>query len=423
MSLDNAFQAPEWTLSLNEALASVLGRISPVCDAQPLPLTGCVGRILAEDVVSGVDQPPFANSAMDGFACRYADLEADRPVRLPVAGRVAAGHPISSPVPLGAAVEIFTGAPMPKDLDTVVMVEETRREDANGQSFVTLPKAGRQGQHVRPAGEDFKKGSVILRAGTKLRAQHVAMAAAAGLTELSMRKRLRVGVFSTGDEVVEPGQALGQGQIYGSNRYGQLAQIAAWGYEPVDLGHLPDDLDLTIKAFADAGRSVDVVLSSGGVSVGGEDHVRAAIEKLGELHLWRLKLKPGKPVALGRVGDAAFIGLPGNPVSALVTLLLVGRPVLLRLAGAMPVETLPQALLVRSGFSFRKKDDRRQFLRAHLGIDAADGQPIVTLFASQESGVLSSMAATQGLVDVAENRLAIEPGEMVPFLSYDSLQA
>lgn len=425
MSLNDCFAVSERLMSLDEAVAFMNQRIAPVTTTESLPLGQCLGRILAETVTSPITQPSFRNAAMDGFACRHEDLKPDQPTRLPVFARIAAGYPLKHEVPPGQAVEIFTGAPLPDGLDVVVMVEDTSSDDIDGRRFVTLPTGLAQGNFVRPAGEDFLTGDIVLRDGLRLRPQDIAMAAAVGLRALSVRKRLRVGVFSTGDEVIEPGIPLGEGQIWCSNRFGQLAVVSSWGHEAVDLGHLPDDPDIITAAFDKARFEVDAILTSGGVSLGGEDHVRTAVTRLGRLHLWRLKVKPGKPVALGIIGEggheAAFIGLPGYPVSALVTLMVAGRPVLQRLAGALGEPALPQALWVRAGFRFAKKHERRQFLRAHLSRDEATGEPIVSPFKTQESSVLSSMVATQGLIDVAENCKLIEPGDAVPFLPYDSL--
>ena len=413
--INDCFAVGDRLISLEQAFALIAERIVPLTATESLPLRHCPGRVLAEAVTAPFNQPPFANAAMDGFALRSADLAAAGPTRLPIVGRIAAGHPASTAFAVGGAVEIFTGAPMPAGFDTVTMIEDCRVED--GQ--VTLPAGLAAGNFVHPVGEDFSTGEVLLEPGGRLRPQDLAMAASAGKGELTVRRKLRVGVFSTGDEVVEPGQPLAPGQIYGGNRYGQMAVLEAWGFEVADLGHLPDDPRATREAFAKAAESQHAVVTSGGVSLGGEDHVRAVVEQLGELHLWRIALKPGKPVALGRIGGAAFVGLPGYPVSAIVTLLVVGRAVLHRLSGATATPPLPQAVLAPSGFSFTKNHRRRQFLRGSLG--TVDGRQSVVAYPTQDSAVLSSLVRSGGLIDVGAEVTAIAPGDPIPFLPYESL--
>jgi len=417
MALNECFDIEDRLLTLDEAHALIAARIQPVEETETLPLSQALGRVLAEDVVAPFAQPSSPNSAMDGFAVCFADLLPGQPTRLWIGERIAAGHPRPAPPP-GQAAEIFTGAPLPAPLDTVAMVEDCPVE--NG--FVTLPPGLKRGNHVRPAGEDFTAGAVVLRAGRRLLPPDIAMAAAVGRASLPLRRRLKVGVFSTGDEVVEPGGILGEGQLYGSNRPGQLAMVTAWGHEAVDLGHLPDQRDATAAAFLAASGTVDAILSSGGVSMGGEDHVRDAVLALGgELHLWRIALKPGKPVVLGRVGQAAFIGLPGYPVSALVTMMLVARVVLNRLSGASLLPPLPPAFALPAGEAIKKKHNRRTFLRASLRLDAAIGTLSVVPYSSQDSGVISSLVETDGLIDLAADNQGVAKGELVSFRPYGGL--
>jgi molybdopterin molybdotransferase len=414
---DDCFAAAPAMLSLAAAHALLAERVPATAGIEHVGLRHGLGRILAEDVVSPLAQPPFANAAMDGFALRHADLSATGSTILPLADRVAAGHPATDPVPAGSAVEIFTGAPMPEGLDTVVMMEDCRVEAAPRR--VHLPANIRPGQHTRPAGEDFAAGDTVLTSGRRLRPQDIAMLAAVGRTEIAVFERLRVAVFSTGDELVEPGRALAPGQIFDSNRYGLLAVLDALGCAAVDLGHLPDDAGHIAAALAQAAGDHHAVLTSGGVSVGGEDHVKAAIARIGTLHFWKIALKPGKPVALGQIGGTAFLGLPGNPVSALVTLLVVGRPLLLRLAGAAAEPALPRPMVLSSGFSSKHAPGRRQFLRA--SVTEKDGKTVVNLFPNQGSGVLSSLIHSDGLVDIGENSGDISDGDPVAFHSYQSL--
>lgn len=421
MALNDCFAIPDRLMSLDEALAFIAERVSAVTGTESVALTAARSRILAEAVPALVTQPSFANSAMDGFAARFADLAPDAATTLPVFARIAAGHPLGHAVPPGQAVEIFTGAPVPDGVDTVAMIEDcTVDTAADGSRTVTFPAGLTQGNFVRPAGEDFRQGAEVLPAGLRLRPQDVAMAAAAGHPRLTVRKRLRVGVFSTGDEVIEPGNPLGPAQIYGSNRYGQMAVVEAWGHDVVDLGHLPDNREIITRALAEASETHDAILTSGGVSLGGEDHVKDAVEAHGELFLWRLALKPGKPVALGRIGKAAFIGLPGYPVSALVTLMVVGRAVLDRLAGASALPPMPAPVMVRAGFTMKKNHPRRMFMRGSLVL-TDDGTQVARPYRTQESSVLSSLVDTGGLIDIPAEMTTITEGDLVPFLSYESL--
>lgn len=417
MPLNDCFAVSDRLMPLAEALEFIADRVSPVVGTEDLPVLACRGRVLAADVAARATLPPLPCSAMDGFAVRHADLDPAAPTTLPVAGRIAAGHPLSAPPPPGNAVELFTGAPLPDGFDTVAIIEDCVVEDGR----VTLPAGLKRGNHVRPAGEDYTKDARVLTAGHRLKPQDIALAAGAGHATLTVFRPLRVGVFSTGDEVVEPGGTLGPGQIYDSNRYGQIALVEAFGGEATDLGHLPDDVDAIAAALAEAAPRFDALLTSGGVSMGGEDHVRPAVLKNGALHLWRVKVKPGKPIALGRVGETAFIGLPGYPVSALVMLMLIGRPVLKRLMGATGDALLPAPLPVRAGFTFKKNHERQTFLRACL-TPGADGGLEAVPYPTQQSGVLASLSDSDGLIDIAADRRTVAPGDWLPYYSYQALQ-
>lgn len=416
MPLNDCFALGDRLMPLTEAL-DLISRLEPVVGTEVLPLAACRGRVLAADVAARATLPPHPVSGMDGFAVRHADLTPGAATTLPVAARIAAGHPLSEAPPPRTAVELFTGAPLPPGFDTVAMIEDCTVADGR----VTLPAGLKPGNHVRPAGEDFTAGTRSLAAGRRLKPQDLALAAGAGHAELTVFRPLRVGVFSTGDEVVEPGRTLGPGQIYDSNRHGQISIVEALGAEATDLGHLPDDVDAIAAALAEAAPRFDALVTSGGVSMGGEDHVRPAVLRHGELHLWRVKVKPGKPIALGRVGDTAFIGLPGYPVSALVMLMLLGRAVLKRLMGATADPLLPQAIPVRAGFSFNKPHERQTFLRASL-VPAADGGVEAVPYPTQQSSVLASLSDSDGLIDIAADRRTVAPGDWLPYTSYQALQ-
>lgn len=419
-TLNDCFKSPESLLRLDDALDILAARLFPVVGTESLPLSQAAGRVLAAPVAATVSNPRFDNAAMDGFCARAADLNADGATTLPVAGRIAAGHAPAMPLRAGTAARIFTGAPLPPGADTVAMQEDCAPHPTlDAPETVTFPAGLGAGNFVRRAGEDFGAGATVLSPGRRLRPQDIAMAAAAGHADVTVFKRLRAGVLSTGDEIIEPGQSLGPAQIYGSNRYGLMAALAALGVEVTDLGHLPDDRPATEAALADAGASQDVIVTSGGVSVGGEDHVVDAVRALGEVHVWRMAVKPGKPTTLGTVGRAAFIGLPGYPVSSLATFMMVARPVVLRLSGATAEPMFPAVFPLPAGFTFTKKHRRRQFVRAR--VDRSGGAPVARLYPSQEPHVLSSMIDSDGLVDLREDCTGVAEGDLVDFIPYSSI--
>jgi molybdopterin molybdotransferase len=394
-------------LPVAEALALLAERVRPLAGTDTIAVAQALGRVLAEDVVSAVNVPPHDNSAVDGWGFAAAARPDDG--TLPVAGTVAAGHPFPGTVPAGAAVRILTGAPVPAGVDAIAMQEDCRAEDGH----VTVP-ALKAGANLRQAGEDVTQGSVVLRAGIRLRPQDLGLAAATGRTHLSVHRTLRAAVFSTGDEICEPGQPLPPGCIYDTNRTTASGLLRALGAEVTDLGILPDKRDLITQALAEAAKSHDVVLTSGGVSVGDEDHVKAAVEAQGSLHFWKLAIKPGRPVALGEIGTAAFIGLPGNPVAVMVTFMLVARPLVLGLMGIK--ETAVQRYTVEAGFAFKHKPGRREWLRAR--VRAEGGKLVAEKFPSEGSGVLSSMVWSDGLVEVPEDVGDLAPGDMVAYIPY-----
>ena len=410
---DCCFQPSGKMLPLADALKRLAEVVSVSVETEQVPLKDCLGRVLAQDLVSPMNVPPHDNSAVDGYAVFYADLNPNAPTTLPVNGRIAAGHPFDRPAQPGEALRIFTGAPMPEAADTIIMQEDT----VEGEGKVTIKPGIKKGANRRRAGEDVSQGAAIIEQGKQLRPQEIGLAASVGYQVLPVYKRLRVAVFSTGDEVRDPGADLPEGGIYDSNRYILITQLQGLGCEITDLGILPDSLPIITNALDEAAKTHDVLITSGGVSLGDEDHVKAAVEALGELHFWKLAIKPGRPIALGQVKGKTFIGLPGNPVAALVTFLRIGRPVLLRLSGRVEIDA--PTYKVRAGFSLAKKAGRREWLRAKLGQDAEG--PLALKFHSEGSGILSSMVFSDGLVELAEEISEIKEGDLVDFLPFSEV--
>ncbi len=413
---DDCFNQVDGLMSTAEALAILQQRIVTVTQDRldMVPLARALGRILARDVTSALDVPPHDNSAVDGYALRHDDLVADGPSRLPVLGRSTAGHPYGGRLEQGQAVRIFTGAVMPEGADTVVMQEDAAQTD----DYITVPPGLALGANRRHRGEDTRQGDVVLGRGQRLRPQDLGLAASVGQGALSLYRPLRVAVFSTGDELAEPGTKLAAGAIYDANRYILAALITGLGAEVSDLGILPDNAAAVREGLGAAAGGHDLLLTSGGVSVGDEDHVRGAVEALGHLHFWRLAIKPGRPLALGQVGDAAFVGLPGNPVAAMVCFLRFARPLILGLAGAVDLD--PVLYRVTSDFDYEKKAGRREWLRARLERQGEDG-PSAVLFRPQGSGIINSLVQTHGLVEIAEDVTQVKVGDLVDFLPFDEV--
>ncbi len=408
---DDCFAHGGPLMTTAEALARIAEVASAVTEAETVPLRAAGRRILAADVVAGRTVPPHDNAAVDGYAVFFDDLSPDGETRLPVTGRIAAGHPLGRPARRGEALRIFTGAVMPEGPDTVMMQEDCRVE---GDDVVIM--AGiKRGANWRSAGEDVQAGATILHAGHRLRPQDVGLAASVGLSELAVYRPLRAAVFSTGDELCEPGTDAPDGTIYDSNRYVLMALLEAQGCAVTDLGILPDDAATVRAALADAARGHDVLFTSGGVSVGEEDHVKAAVEAEGSLHFWRLAIKPGRPLALGQVGRVPFVGLPGNPVAVMVTFLRFARPLILRLAGC--TEVVPLIYRLRADFDHKKKRDRREWVRARL-VTSDDGALVAVKFPRDGAGILSSLVEADGLVELPEGMTHLERGTMVDFLPF-----
>ena len=411
-----AFSGP--LLRLDDMERLIGERVVPVAGSERVALSAARSRVTAADVIAPADLPPFDNSAVDGYAVRHADLKPDGDSRLAIAGRLTAGARAAPAIKPGEAVRIFTGAAMPEGADTVFMQEDVTVEGGR----VILPPGLKRGANRRLAGEDVAQGRVVLPAGTVLEAQHVALAAALGITELEVRRRLTVAIFSTGDEVVEPGTARAGTAIYDANRYLLRELLDRLGAAVTDVGILPDEPQALARALAEAAGH-DLIVTSGGVSTGEADHVRAAVERVGSLVFWRVAIKPGRPVAMGviRAADghsAAFVGLPGNPVAVFVTFVRVVKPLLRRLAGAAP-QTLV-ALPVRAAFAYKKKKDRREYVRVALR-RAADGEIEAVKHPQDGAGILTSLTETDGLLEFPEDVTAIEPGARVGFLSYAAL--
>lgn len=394
-------------LSADQLLNELLARARGVTEVERVATEAVLGRVLAADQVSAITVPPLDNSAMDGYAVRAAECLSD--MVLPVSQRIAAGQ-MGQALQPGTVARIFTGAPVPPGADTVVMQEHCT---VQGEG-VTVNQAPKVGDNIRRAGEDIQRGDVILATGTRLGAAEMGLAASVGLAGLPVFRRLTVASFSTGDELVQPGMPLAAGQIYNSNRYTLAGLVQGLGCDWIDLGAVPDTLTETINALQRAAQQADVVITSGGVSVGEEDHVKAAVSQLGTLDIWKVAMKPGKPLAYGRIGTADFIGLPGNPVSTFATFCLFARPFLLTRMGATSV--LPTTYQVRAGFDWPKAGERREFLRARL-VNTDDGSLQADLFRNQSSGVLTSAVWANGFVDIDIGR-TVQRGAPVRFIPF-----
>ena len=393
-------------LSVDEALAHLLAGAAPVAEVEDIPTLAAAGRVLARPQSSTMDVPPMDNSAMDGYAVRLADVTVDG--KLKVAQRIAAGS-VGKPLEKGTAARIFTGAPVPPGADCIVMQEfcEVENQEVRVRK---LPKAG---EWIRRTGSDIRKGSVVLPAGKRLQPQDTGLAASVGIAQLPVFRKVRLGLFFTGDELVMPGEPLAPGRIYNSNRFTLNGLAAAFDCEVRDYGIVPDSLEKTREVLRRAAAENDVIVTSGGVSVGEEDHVKPAVEAEGSLLMWRIAMKPGRPLAFGRVGKASFIGLPGNPVSSFVTFLVFVRPFLLKTQGMANVA--PRVLDARADFDWAEPDARREFLRARWNAEGG-----LELYPTQDSAVMTSTAWADGLIDNPAGQ-AIRRGDRVRFLAYEAL--
>jgi len=396
-------------MPVEDALSRILAHAETAVSPEHCPLIDALGRVLAVDLVAPLAVPGADNSAMDGFALRAAEAGSGP---LPVSQRVPAGH---RPTPLapGSAARIFTGAVIPEGADAVVMQEDCDIED---DSVRVRGDVG-VGQHIRKRGQDIHEGDTILTAGRRLRPQDLGLAASVGLSEVLVYRTLRVAILSTGDELVEPGRGVAApGQLYNSNRFTLAGLLKSLGAEVIDGGIVRDDPAATTDALARAADAADLIITSGGVSVGEEDHVKAAVQSLGALDLWKLAIKPGKPLAFGRVGETPFLGLPGNPSSVFVTFCLVARPLLLALQGASDIA--PVTARARAGFTVNRAGTRQEYLRATVTSD--DGGMTVSAFSNQSSGVLSSVSRSNALAVIPPGTTVAE-GDTVEVLLLDLL--
>lgn len=412
---------------LDDALAELLGHARPLGRTESVPTFDADGRVLAADLVSALQVPPQDNSSMDGYAVRSGEVARaiEAGTALPVSQRIPAGS-AAQPLQAGSVARIFTGAPVPEGADAIVMQEEAEAADGAagaaagegaGLPRVRFARAPQPGQWIRRSGEDVTRGAVVLRAGERLSPASLGLAAGIGLAQLPVAARPRVALFSTGDELVMPGEvppeAMKPGAIYNSNRFFLRALLRRLGCEVSDLGIVPDNREATLSALRQAAQGHDLILTSGGVSVGEEDHIKPAVQQLGSLDLWQIAMKPGKPFAYGRIGEAHFMGLPGNPVSSFVTFLLLVRPFLLKLQGVaalqVPVTQLP------AHFDWPRPDKRREFVRVRR-----NAQGGLDLFPNQSSGVLTSAAWADGVVDIAAGA-TVARGDAVSFIAFADL--
>ncbi|MBA5687680.1 molybdopterin molybdotransferase MoeA [Rugamonas apoptosis] len=401
---------PKPMLAVSEALAFMLSAARPVADVETIPTLEANGRVLAKAQVSEMNVPGQDNTQMDGYAVRSADC-AGGAATLTVSQRIPAGH-VGQPLLPGTAARIFTGALIPEGADAVVMQEQC---EATG-NLVTVRHAPKPGEWIRRAGEDITNGSVILPAGTRLRSQELGLAASVGLAKLPVRRKLKVAVFFTGDELTMPGEPLAPGAIYNSNRFTLRALLENLGCEISDYGIVPDSLDATRAVLRDCAQQNDLIITSGGVSVGEEDHIKPAVEAEGKLNMWQIAVKPGKPLAFGEVRDAFFVGLPGNPVSSYITFLMFVRPFILRMQGVEGSRALtPRAYPLRADFDWAKPDRRNEFLRARFNDKGG-----LDLFTNQSSGVLTSTVWGDGVIDNPPGR-SIMAGDTVRFIPFSEL--
>jgi molybdopterin molybdotransferase len=410
---DDCFAFAGSLMRIEEAAGLIKARVAMVAEPEHVPLVQADGRILAERLLAPIDVPAFDNSAVDGYAVRHADLLPDRPTQLPIGGRVAAGHRLAGTA--GTAVRILTGAPIPHHADTVFMQEDCTAEPG----MVTLPTGLALGANRRRQGEDLAAGEQALASGRRLTPHDIGLAAALGLSELVVRRPLRVAIFSTGDELVSPGQPLRDATIYDSNRFVLQVLLRRLGMVVTDLAILPDERERVRFKLAHAAASHDLVLTSGGVSMGDEDHVRAVLEAAGSLVFWRLAIKPGRPVIMGVWDGTPLIGLPGNPVALFVTFAFVARPVLAALSGECFEPLLPAQVF--SAFHYQKKAGRREFVRACLKRDG-DGRLAAHKHPVEGAGLITSLTRSHGLVQLKEELTTVEPGDSVEFIDFALLR-
>lgn len=411
MAINDCFAVAKGLLAVPDALAQLRAAGQTVVDSELVALADAQGRVLAEPLVSGRDIPGFNNAAVDGYAVRAVDLNAEQSTQLPLQGQSTAGHASAAALQAGTTMRILTGAKMPDGADTVVMQEDVTVE----AGIVTFPACVKAGGNWRPKGEDVANGQQVRDAGQRLRAVDIGMAAAVGCAQLRVYKPLRVAVFSTGDEILEPGQPLAEDSVYDINRYMLCSWLQAMGCKVTDLGILPDQYDAVKHALGKAAENHHVIMTSGGASTGDTDHIANVLSAEGAVNFWRLAMKPGKPLALGQIGQARFIGLPGNPVAVGVCFLRFAHPLLCAMSGQPWREPLGYSL--PAAFSMKKKPGRTEFVRAIIENNSNGLR--VSSYAKQGSGVLSSLVEADGLIELAEDLTGVNEGDPVTFYPFD----
>lgn len=411
---DDCFAFGGALLGIDAARDMIFERVVPVAGVEQVPLRRALGRTLAQDIAAPIAVPGYDNSAVDGYAVRFDDLDPARETVLRCVDRAAAGHGATMALGPGEAIRIFTGAMLPEGADVVIMQEDCLRE----ADLVTIRPGIERGANLRRAGEDVARNSLALGAGRRLGPADLGLLAALGFVEVPVRRRLSVALLSTGDEVREPGETLRPGQLHDANRYVLAGMLERLDVDVSDLGIVRDDATTLGEALRRAAESNDLIVTSGGVSTGEEDHVRAAIANHGSLYFWRLAIKPGRPVAMGQIGATPLAGLPGNPVAALLTFALVARPMIEALSGTAP--HIARRFRVTSAFAYRKKAGRREYVRVSLDRPAA-ALATATRYRKEGAGMLTSLTETDGLVELPEELTKLQAGTEVDFLPYSEL--
>ena len=410
---DDCFAFGGSLLGIDAARQMIFERVQPVDGIERVPLRRALGRTLSQDITAAIAVPGFDNSAVDGYAVRFDDLDPHGPTTLRCVDRVAAGHDPTTALAHGFAVRIFTGAALPAGADVVIMQEDCERDG----DFVIIRPGIKRHANTRRAGEDVPRGTQVLKAGRRLGPAELGLLAALGFAEVPVRRRLSIALLSTGDEVREPGQPLAAHQIYDANRFILAGLLEKLGVEVSDLGIVPDDPAMLAGALRQAADTNDLIVTSGGVSTGEEDHVRAAIANHGSLYFWRLAIKPGRPVAMGQIGATPLAGLPGNPVAALLTFALVARPMIEALSGTEP--HVARRFPAIADFAYRKKTGRREYVR--VSVENASGLPRLRRYHKEGAGMLTSLTETDGLAELPEETTRLEAGAEVAFMPYSEL--
>ena len=410
---DDCFAFGGSLLGIDAARQMIFERVKPVDGIERVALRRALGRTLAEDVTAPIAVPGFDNSAVDGYAVRFDDLDPHGPTTLRCVDRIVAGHDPTAALIQGLAARIFTGAALPAGADVVIMQEDCQRDG----DFVTIRPGIKRHANTRQAGEDVPLGSQALKSGRRLGPAELGLLAALGLAEVPVRRRLSIALLSTGDEVREPGQPLAPHQIYDANRFILAGMLERLGVEVIDLGIVPDDPTTVAATLRRAAEASDLIVTSGGVSTGEEDHVRAAIANHGSLYFWRLAIKPGRPVAMGQIGATPLAGLPGNPVAALLTFALVARPIIEALSGTEP--HIARRFPAIADFAYRKKAGRREYAR--VSVQGTAGLPTLSRYPKEGAGMLTSLTETDGLAELSEETTRLQPGAEVAFVPYSEL--